>query len=242
MNPKELREQAIKDAKCAVILDAARQVFKEKGYWSARVEDIAAAAGFSKPSLYNYYPDKESIILSLAIREFQKLSDKISAAAVDSDSFVDSIEAIFRIIVSNFREHFTLIMDTNDYQRIVSLHANMNKNSDLSGRFKSVLMSILDSFKSLIDRGKASGEIRSTVPTELLAQFMASLMQSVQMGWKMKGAVGDIDGTVYHLVDFLTQGLSIKMSPDKKAFPDRRHGRQPRAGFADVHQHSITRG
>jgi hypothetical protein len=72
MDPKENRERVIKDAKCALILNAAKKLFDAKGYWETRLEDIAADVGFSKASLYNYYPDKESLFLSLAIRTSRK--------------------------------------------------------------------------------------------------------------------------------------------------------------------------
>ena len=45
MDPKEVREQTIKDVKCGIILDAARKVFSEKRYLNARLEDIAVRQG-----------------------------------------------------------------------------------------------------------------------------------------------------------------------------------------------------
>jgi AcrR family transcriptional regulator len=47
-------------------LDAAKQVFAEKGYFNAKITDISAAAGRSPGSFYNYYDNKESLLEDLA--------------------------------------------------------------------------------------------------------------------------------------------------------------------------------
>ncbi|EFC80475.1 TetR/AcrR family transcriptional regulator [Parafrankia sp. EUN1f] len=49
----------------AAFLDAARQVFAEKGYFNAKINDIAQAANRSSASFYNYYENKEEILDAL---------------------------------------------------------------------------------------------------------------------------------------------------------------------------------
>jgi|SRR3989339_574883 len=210
MNPKEQREQTIKDAKCGVILDAARAIFIEKGFWNVKVDDIAAAAGFSKPTLYNYYPDKESILMSLTIREFRSISDKIITASSNQPSFIASAEAMFRVMLSKFIEQFSLIMDLSNYQRMVSMHIGPEKHDDLIKSLKEVQARILDFLEKVIEKGRDSGEITSSLPPNILARFMISLVQGVQMQWKMQGKTGDVDTTLRQLLDFLKHGFGLK--------------------------------
>lgn len=132
MDPKEIREQAIKGAKCGLILDAAQKLFSENGYMNTRLEDIAAAAGFSKPSLYSYYPDKESIFLSLAIRELQLMVDKIDTTLGAHGTFLQKIEATLRIIFSNFSQQFAYFMTATNPQGMKTMHLSMHKNNDLT--------------------------------------------------------------------------------------------------------------
>lgn len=49
----------------AAFLDAARQVFAERGYLNAKISDIAEAAGRSPGSFYNYFENKEQILEAL---------------------------------------------------------------------------------------------------------------------------------------------------------------------------------
>lgn len=45
------------------ILKASRRLFKEKGYEDTMIEDVADKADISKATLYNYFPNKESLLV-----------------------------------------------------------------------------------------------------------------------------------------------------------------------------------
>jgi AcrR family transcriptional regulator len=49
------------------ILDAAGQVFNEKGYQAARIEDIAGRVGILRGSLYYYIDSKEDLLYALSV-------------------------------------------------------------------------------------------------------------------------------------------------------------------------------
>ena len=50
-----------KDARPAEIVEAALEVFAERGFSAARLDDVAARAGISKGTLYLYFPSKEEL-------------------------------------------------------------------------------------------------------------------------------------------------------------------------------------
>jgi len=50
------------------VLDAALELFIERGFAATRVEDIAAQAGLSKGAVYLYFPSKEAILEGLVKR------------------------------------------------------------------------------------------------------------------------------------------------------------------------------
>lgn len=54
-----------KDLRPAELLDAALDVFAEKGFTAARMEDIAARAGAAKGTVYLYFPSKEAVFEAL---------------------------------------------------------------------------------------------------------------------------------------------------------------------------------
>ena len=53
------------DTKRQTILDAAKAVFEEMGYERASMAEVAARAGSSKATLYNYFESKEALFFAL---------------------------------------------------------------------------------------------------------------------------------------------------------------------------------
>jgi TetR/AcrR family transcriptional repressor of mexJK operon len=49
------------------ILDAALKVFAATGYSGAKMDDVATEAGVTKPTLYSYFPSKESLFQAMML-------------------------------------------------------------------------------------------------------------------------------------------------------------------------------
>jgi len=59
----------------ARILDAAQQLFLEKGYRSASIDDISELAPASKPTIYAHFPGKEALFAAVVARTISGLTD-----------------------------------------------------------------------------------------------------------------------------------------------------------------------
>jgi AcrR family transcriptional regulator len=59
------------------VLDAALDLFIEKGFAATRVEDIAKRAGISKGAVYLYFPSKEKILEGLVRRAIIPIADHV---------------------------------------------------------------------------------------------------------------------------------------------------------------------
>ena len=64
----------------AQLLDAAREVFVAQGYHAAAMDDIADAAGVSKPVLYQHFPGKLELYLALLDTSSDALVAAVEAA------------------------------------------------------------------------------------------------------------------------------------------------------------------
>ena len=60
--PATSTRQRRKDARPQELLDAALDLFVERGFAATRSEDVAVRAGVSKGTLYLYYPSKEELL------------------------------------------------------------------------------------------------------------------------------------------------------------------------------------
>jgi AcrR family transcriptional regulator len=63
----------------AVIVDAAGRLFGEHGYEATRLDDIAAAAGVTKPIVYRHFDSKRDLYLALLDRHRDDLPGFVSS-------------------------------------------------------------------------------------------------------------------------------------------------------------------
>jgi AcrR family transcriptional regulator len=63
-----------------MILDAALEVFAERGYAGTTMQSVADAAGVTKPVVYASFPNRDALLLALLAREEQHLVISIMAA------------------------------------------------------------------------------------------------------------------------------------------------------------------
>lgn len=61
----------------AQLLDAARDVFVERGYHAAAMDEIAIRAGVSKPVLYQHFPSKLELYLALLDQSIDEFVDSV---------------------------------------------------------------------------------------------------------------------------------------------------------------------
>ena len=77
--PRRRPSQARSQSKVAWLLEAAARVFRAEGY-GATTNRIAKAAGVSVGTLYEYFPNKEALLLALAERHVLEAESSIGAA------------------------------------------------------------------------------------------------------------------------------------------------------------------
>lgn len=90
------------------LLDVTLALIAERGYGAISVQDIADAAGVSKPIIYRIYPSQHALLLALFRREQQRAEtalERIVPPGPDerhpADLLLDSLEAILDAVSSN---------------------------------------------------------------------------------------------------------------------------------------------
>jgi AcrR family transcriptional regulator len=81
----ERRRQQTRDH----LLEAAARVFGERGYHGASLDDIAAAAGFTKGAVYSNFKSKEDLFLALLESRFASELEELKAVLARSEVGAD---------------------------------------------------------------------------------------------------------------------------------------------------------
>jgi AcrR family transcriptional regulator len=69
-----------KEAVRSRVLQAAGEVFAQRGFAAASMDQVAAAAGFTKGAVYSNFASKDELFLALMAEEVQRRVDGVSAA------------------------------------------------------------------------------------------------------------------------------------------------------------------
>lgn len=78
--PRKSPAQARARETVEAILEAAVDLFSSKGYARTSTNHLAARAGVSVGSLYQYFPNKDAILTALLARHLEAVHDAVSAA------------------------------------------------------------------------------------------------------------------------------------------------------------------
>ncbi|WP_067856759.1 TetR/AcrR family transcriptional regulator [Nocardia shimofusensis] len=62
----------------SLLLDAAEEVFAERGFTAATLDDIAYTAGYTKGAIYKHFPTKEDLFLAVSDRHWRRYFDNFA--------------------------------------------------------------------------------------------------------------------------------------------------------------------
>lgn len=105
LRPQKLTRRALaKQQTREKVLQAAREMFIERGYEGATIRDIARAAGMSTGAVFASFTDKPELFDAILSDEFAALADPMRDAAATAPSARDALVAMFG---AAYRAHFS---------------------------------------------------------------------------------------------------------------------------------------
>ncbi|HMX57780.1 MAG TPA: TetR/AcrR family transcriptional regulator [Leptospiraceae bacterium] len=149
------RKEREKAQRRTSILDAARQIIKEKPYDSIIMEDIANRLELSRATLYLYFKNKEEIyatLLTLGMRELQAGYDKAlkNPSQDPMENLVKCAFEFFTFYMSN--HHYFDLLVTNRDDLLRECRPEVRKEFEEAGG--AVIKPIAQVYKSGMDSGK----------------------------------------------------------------------------------------
>ena len=84
------------------ILDAALALFREEGFDTATMRDVAAKAGVATGAAYYYYPSKEAIVLDFYQRAGTAMQPKIEAALAPLSGLEARLRELIQVKLATF--------------------------------------------------------------------------------------------------------------------------------------------
>jgi AcrR family transcriptional regulator len=172
----------------ALIVEAAGRLFGAWGYDATRLDDVAAAAGVTKPILYRHFDDKQALYLALLERHRADLSS--FAAAVPSEGTAEErVRAVLEVWMAYVEAHSyawkMLFRDTGGGPEIQAFR------HDVHARARAVLVELIRSLRP--------GPIPRR-ELEPLAELMSMGMAALVLWW-----IDDPDRSREAIIDAMTR-------------------------------------
>ena len=189
------------------ILDAATEVFSEKGYHGTAVDDIVRESHTSKGSFYFHFPSKQDIFFALVDRLTSSLAHSAEEAISQENGALAKVDAALSTVFRTFSSHRKLakillvggvgLGQTFD-ERLLALHA----------RFASLI-------RGHLDEAVAEGSI-PPMDTEITAYAWLGAVNEVIVRWLYTGQPEPLEQALDSLRELLLKSISAKVGEDTR--------------------------
>lgn len=192
------------------ILDAALKVFAERGFFNAKVSEVARQAGVADGTIYLYFQNKDDLLISLFEDRMDFLIRRITEDLSKSSGTVP--DRIRRLIY----HHLQLAVEHPELAEFITVELRQ------SGKFvreygNPKFQEYLRILRDLVEEGQADGSLRSTIDprTVVRALFGAldELLLTMTLVTKRKDV--DLERVARDLADLFLGGVQTHPTPQK---------------------------
>lgn len=174
MTPGEPKWRRRKEARPGEIVAAALEVFAEKGFAAARLEDIAARAGVSKGALYLYFETKQDLFRAVVRDAVAPNIAAVEAAVAAADL---PFAQLARMLLARVAE----VVSTTPLGSVAKMVIAESRNFPDLARIwhDDVISRALGMATGLIERAQARGELKPGDPRIHAFSLVAPMLMGV---------------------------------------------------------------
>jgi len=162
------------------ILRAAVKVFARKGFYAARVSEIAKAAGVADGTIYLYFENKDDVLVKLFDDRLTRL-----IAALEQEIRTEGLdfEQRFRRVVEL---QLGLLDGRRELAEVVTI--NLRQSTRLLKQYATPLFTkYIDVMASLIAEGQRDGAVRAEVSPRIVARSLWGALDALALTWAIGG-------------------------------------------------------
>jgi TetR/AcrR family transcriptional regulator len=195
----KLRDEA-KSLYRNAILSAAEEVFAERGFFSARIQDIAERGGFAVGTVYKHFEQKEDVLRALVIERIALMDYALAPREGDPLGWEDKL-------ITRLARLFSYVEEHRGFYRIALENGLFGATSTSAGpldeKDRAKIAVCKTRMHGLIAEGIEEG-ILSDVEPGLLASFLFSSVRAFTLG---AFELGDSpEGKAAMIVDLFLRG------------------------------------
>lgn len=188
------------DDKRRRILQAAVKVFARKGYFAAKVSEIAKKADVADGTIYLYFRNKEDILVSL----FDEVMKEHVSRAREEMHKVEGAHARLRVLA----EHHLRVLGS-DRDLAVVFQVELRQSTKFMEKFTaSWLQDYFAAVGEVVAAGQKDGSLRADVPQKILIKAFFGTLDEMVTSWVLSGKDYDLPHLAGPVVDLLLRGAA----------------------------------
>lgn len=188
-----------KEAKRKAILEAAVRVFAEKGYFGARMRDVAAAAQVADGTLYLYFDSKEDLLTAVLEEHAQAFVER---ARRDCTQLADPRHMLRAVL-----ERHLASLEANRALATVFQIELRHSRKFLRRIAKGQVSQYLQLLQELVANGIARGVFRGELDPKVAARVIFGAVDELVTAWILAQKPSGLKEQVAPLLDVLFYGL-----------------------------------
>ena len=187
------------------ILDAALKVFATRGFYNAKVSEVAREAGVADGTIYLYFESKDALLIALFEDRMQRLIARANDEIARTEGTVlDKIRQAIAL-------HLSLVLDDPDLAEFITVELRQ------SGKFVKdydhpKFTEYLRIFRDLVLAGQEQGLIRRTVDARLVVRAIFGALDELLLTLSLthRNRSVDLNATVDGLCDIFFDGIRAR--------------------------------
>ncbi|MCS7258952.1 MAG: TetR/AcrR family transcriptional regulator [candidate division WOR-3 bacterium] len=167
------KQGSIEETKRNQILKAAEEVFAQKGFFKATIEEIAEQAQIAKGTVYLYFPDKPSIFINLLAKKLNETKMRLLEIKAETLSSEEKLRKIFDYLSKTlFKPKYAQLFQTHS-EKVITLTNNIM--SEFKEKVTPQLKEIIKIIAEIINQGIKDREFKKFDPKLLTLLFISTI-------------------------------------------------------------------
>ena len=189
------------------ILKAAIKVFARKGFYAARVSEIAKAAGVADGTIYLYFRNKDDVLTSVFESRITRLVEVLREIVGGGGSFEDRFRRIVELQLG-------VLEGRRELAEVVTV--NLRQSSKLLKQFAApFFVQYLEVMAGLIAEAQQAGVVRTDVSPRVVARALWGALDGIALTWAIGGGEpGQLARAAPQVASVFLDGLTKKASGD----------------------------
>ena len=196
------------------LLDAFGELILSRGYADVSLADVAAQAGLARTAIYNYFPDRETLLFSWTDREVRRTLSILEHELEAAPTYAEKIRTFVRLQLLDFtRRHLP------PGREVVGM-----LRPETYGNFMRHVEPLEQIARQIVTEGIEAGEFVETEPGGAVQMMMACIGSERA---PLTTRTHSLEESTERVGDFILRALGAKVPARKKPAPKRKRAPKP---------------